>query len=213
MNQLGFNWFDFVVLGIIAVGVVIGRKRGMSCELLDLVQWLLVVVVGAYTYATVGNEILRLTGFSPAVSSILGYLTVAVAIIGCFLVIKRLAGEKLLGSDTFGVTEYYLGMVAGGARFFLILVFGLALFHAPQISDQQLAQQLKSQNDNLGAIYFPPYGSIQRSVFNSSLSGRLIRDHLSAQLIQVAPRETGKKSDTIWRQREREVNEIVGSRR
>jgi uncharacterized membrane protein required for colicin V production len=213
MNNLGFNWFDLIFLLIIVAGVVIGRRRGMSCELLDLVQWLLIVIVGAFAYSMLGKEIMNLTGFGLALSCMMGYLTAALVIAGIFLIIKRYAGEKLLGSDTFGVTEYYLGMVAGGARFFLILVFSLALFHAPQVSDQQLARQLKSQSDNLGAIYFPPVGSIQRSVFNSSFSGRLIRDHLSAQLIQVAPPDSSKKRDTIWRQREREVDEIVGSRR
>lgn len=213
MNRFGFNWFDLVFIAVIAAGVVVGRKRGMSCELLDLIQWLLIVIVGAFTYSILGTEIATLTGLGKAASCVVGYLTVALVIMGGFFVMKRLIGEKLVGSDTFGVTEYYLGMVAGGARSFLILMFVLAMFNAHQVSDQQLAQQLKAQNENLGAIYFPPYGSIQRSVFNSSLSGRFIREHLSAQLIQVAPSQTNNNRNNIWRQRENEVNEIVGSRR
>jgi membrane protein required for colicin V production len=213
MNHMGFNWFDLVFLVVIGVGIAVGRRRGMSSELLDLVQWLLIILVGAMTYSILGREIAGFTWLGLAVSSILAYLSIAVIVVGAFAVIKRLVGEKLVSSDTFGVTEYYLGMIAGAVRFSLILVFGLALFNAPQVTDQQLAQQLRAQNENLGAIYFPPYGSIQRSVFNSSFSGQLIRDHLSAQLIQVGPSDPNRNRDTIWRQREREVNEIVGSRR
>jgi uncharacterized membrane protein required for colicin V production len=212
MNHLGFNWFDLIFLVVICTGIVVGRKRGMSCELLDLIQWLLIVFVGALTYSILGKQIALLTGFGLTMSSILGYLTVAAVIAGLFMVIKRFVGEKLFGNDTFGRAEYYLGMVAGGVRYSLILFFGLALFNAPQVTDQQLAQQLKAQNKDLGAIYFPPYGSIQRSVFHSSLFGGVIREHFSAQLIQVTPVTSAKKNDTIWRQREREVNEIVGTR-
>jgi uncharacterized membrane protein required for colicin V production len=212
MNHLGFNWFDLVFIAVIGSGILVGRRRGMSCELLDLVQWLLIVLVGGLTYSILGKEIVLLTGFGITMSSVLGYLTIAVVIAGLFMIIKRFAGEKLFGNDTFGGAEYYLGMVAGGVRYFLILLFSLALFNAPQVTDQQLTQQLQAQNQDLGAIYFPPYGSIQRSVFNSSLFGTVIRDHLSAQLIQVTPISSGKKSDTIWRQREREINEIVGAR-
>jgi uncharacterized membrane protein required for colicin V production len=212
MNLMGFNWFDLVFLAVITAGVLVGRRRGMSCELLDLIQWLTIVLVSGLAYPFVGAKLAQFMGVSLTVASILGYLSIALGVFILFYVIKRLTGEKLLGSDTFGCTEYYLGMVAGGLRFFLILLFALALFNAHQVSDQRLAQQLRTQNEDLGAIYFPPYGSIQRSVFNASLSGQLIHQHLSSQLIQVRPSKTQKR-DTIWRQREREVDEILGAKR
>jgi uncharacterized membrane protein required for colicin V production len=213
MNLMSFNWFDLVFLAVITIGVLVGRRRGMSCELLDLIQWLTIVVVSGFAYPFLGAKLAQFTGFSLTVSSILGYLSIALVLFTLFYFIKRLTGEKLVGSDTFGCAEYYLGMVAGGVRFFLILLFGLALFNAHQVTDQQLARQLRSQNEDLGAIYFPPYGSIQRSVFNASLSGQLIHEHLSSQLIQVRPLKSGQKRDTIWRQRERDVDEIVGAKR
>lgn len=212
MNQLGINWFDAVFLALIALGIAVGRKRGMSTELLDLIQWALIVVVCSFTYAPLGKELAQFTGFSPVTSSILAYLLVAGGIFGLFLALKRYVGRKLFGSDVFGAAEYYLGMVAGAVRFFLILIFSLALFNAPQISDAELAKRIAAQNDSLGAIYFPPFGSIQRSVFRDSLSGRLINEQLSAQLIQVNS-AAGSSRENIWRNRENEVNEIVGAGR
>jgi uncharacterized membrane protein required for colicin V production len=211
MNRLGVNWFDLVMLAVVVVGVVVGRRRGMSCELLDLIQWLLVVTVAGFTYSRISVGLVNVMGFGMVMACITAYLLVAVVIVGLFAVIKRFAGAKLLGSDAFGVFEYYLGMLAGGMRFLLISVFVLAVFNAPQVTDQELARQLKTQNEDLGAIYFPPFGSIQRSVFNESFSGRLVRDNLSAQLIQVAPIEGGKGRDTVWRQRERDVNAVIGA--
>ncbi|MCL4179801.1 MAG: CvpA family protein [Verrucomicrobia bacterium] len=212
MNQLGINWFDAVFLALIAAGIAVGRKRGMSTELLDLIQWALIVVVCSFTYAPLGKELSQFTGFSPVTSSILAYLLVAGGIFGLFLALKRYVGRKLFGSDVFGTTEYYLGMVAGAVRFFLILIFALALFNAPQTSDAELAKRIAAQNESLGAIYFPPLGSIQRSVFRDSLSGRLINEQLSAQLIQVNS-AAGNSRENIWRRRENEVNEIVGTGR
>jgi uncharacterized membrane protein required for colicin V production len=210
MNQLGINWFDLVFLAVIAVGIAVGRKRGMSTELLDLIQWVAIVVIGGMTYTLLGNDLAQFTGLSLTASCIFAYLLVAGAIFGVFFALKRYVGKKLFGSDVFGATEYYLGMVAGAARYFLILIFALALFNAPQISDAELAKRIAAQNESLGAIYFPPYGSIQRSVFRDSLTGRLISEQLSAQLIQVnAPASTGR--DNICRRRENEVNEIVGA--
>ena len=42
-----FNWFDFVVLIVLGIGVFRGRQRGMSEELLGLFEWLTIVVVSA----------------------------------------------------------------------------------------------------------------------------------------------------------------------
>ena len=211
MNPLGFNWFDLVFLGIIGVGIAVGRKRGMSTELLDLVQWASIVVVCSFTYASLGKELAQFTGFSLTTCCILAYLLVAGSIFGLFFAVKRAVGRKLFGSDVFGAAEYYFGMMAGAVRFILILIFALALFNAPQITDAELADRMAAQNESLGAIYFPPYGYIQRSVFRGSFFGRFISEQLSAQLIQVRPSAGGNGGNNIWRQRENEVNEILGS--
>jgi uncharacterized membrane protein required for colicin V production len=211
MNHLSINWFDLLFVAVIVAGFVVGRKRGMSTELLDLVQWASIVVFCSMAYAPLGKELAQFTGFSLTTSCILAYLLVAAGIYGLFLIIKRYVGRKLFGSDVFGTAEYYLGMVAGALRFGLILIFFLALFNAPQISDAELSERIAAQNESLGAIYFPPYGSLQRQVFRDSIFGRLINDQLSAQLIHVGKGSNRGRPDNIWRRRENEVNEVVGA--
>jgi hypothetical protein len=109
----------------------------------------------------------------------------------------------------FGNLEYYLGMVAGMVRFACIIVFGLALLNAKQVTKAELEAQLKYQQDWAGSIYFPPFGSIQRAVFEESLSGKAVKQYLSAQLINVDPAAGHVVHENIGRQREREVNEIM----
>jgi uncharacterized membrane protein required for colicin V production len=212
--DLFFNWFDLVVVGILALGVMVGRKRGMSVELLPVLQWLLIVFLGALAYDPVGRALVDFTGLNTLFCFITAYLLVAVGIKLLFVVLKRMTGEKLLGSDTFGTYEYYLGIVAGGIRFLCILLFVLALIHAPQTSDADLEKQLRAQREWAGAIYFPPLGSIQRSIFDRSLTGQTVKRHLHGQLISVgAYAGSGRNTETIYRTRQREVDEVIGPRR
>ena len=137
------------------------------------------------------------------------YLFTALAIKLFFYVIKRMAGEKLVSGAMFGNLEYYLGMVAGLVRFACIIVFCLALLNAKQVTKAELEAQLKYQQDWAGSIYFPPFGSIQRAVFEESLSGKAVKQYLSAQLINVDPKAGSVAHENIGRQREREINEIM----
>src|SRR5512136_2440519 len=111
--DLSINWFDLATVAVVILGVMVGRKRGMSVELLAVVQWLLIIFAGAMAYDPLGRALADVSGFSPIVSFVTAYLLVAVGIKIAFVVLKRMTGEKLLGSDTFGGYEYYLGMMAG----------------------------------------------------------------------------------------------------
>ena len=134
-----FNWFDFFPLAMLIVGVIIGRRRGMSAELLGLFQWLLIVFLAALACEPVGRFLAELSGFSPVTSYVTAYLLAAGVIKLFFVLLKRMAGEKLVGSDVFGSLEYYLGMLAGAVRFACMTIFALALFHAKPLNPEQLA--------------------------------------------------------------------------
>ena len=209
--DLSLNWFDLVALVFIVVGVVVGRKRGMSTELLVVLQWLTIVFLAALATPPFGTMLANLSGFSPVVTFITAYLLAAIVIKVLFFAIKRMSGEKLVASDAFGGFEYYLGMTAGGIRFACMLIFALALLNAKQISDKDLTVQRNEQMDSLGSIYFPPFGSIQRAIFRGSFTGRMVKEYLSAQLINVDPSAgSGPSRENIGQMRAREVNEIIG---
>jgi uncharacterized membrane protein required for colicin V production len=213
-SAINFNWFDLVALVMVGVGVFIGRKRGMSSELLDLVQWLLIVFLAGMASDPFGRMLSDITGFSPLSTFIMAYLLTAGFIKLLFVLIKRMAGEKLVGSDMFGNFEYYLGMVAGAIRFACITIFALALLNAKPVTDAELAAQVKYQNDNLGSVYFPPFGSIQRSVFKDSFIGKLVKDNLSAQLINVDPAAgSGVSRENIGQSRMREVDNVLSPKK
>ena len=199
---------------MVVVGVIVGRRRGMSSELLDLIQWLLIIFLGAIVCDPFGRLLADVSGFNPVTTYVTAYLVTAVVLKLLFLVVKRMAGEKLVGSDVFGGFEYYLGMTAGALRFACITIFALALLHAKPVRAEELSAQIKYQKDNLGEVYFPPFGKIQEAVFNNSFTGRLIKDYLSAQLINVDPTAgSGVARENIGQARQREVNEVISPKK
>jgi uncharacterized membrane protein required for colicin V production len=205
-----FNWFDLVVVALLVVGIFVGRKRGMSLELLSLLQWLMIVFVAAMVCNPLGSMLADISGISPVLSYITAYLMAAVVIKILFMVIRRMAGEKLVASDVFGNFEYYLGMIAGMVRFACIILFVMALLNARQVGKAELDAQLRSQREWAGSIYFPPYGVIQRSVFSDSITGRAVKQYLSAQLINVdSSAGGGAHRENIGQIRAHEVDDII----
>jgi hypothetical protein len=162
---------------------------------------------------SLGGWLGQTVGFAPATSYILGYLTLAGTLFLLFFLIRRGFGEKLLSSDTFGSMEYYLGMGAGAIRFLCILLATLAVLHAPKTSQEELDRKLRVQQDDLGSIYFPPLGQIQRTIFQDSITGRVVKEHLDAALLEPS-RSAGTRSreNNIYRARERLVDDASGVR-
>ncbi len=207
--DFSYNWFDLVALAILVVGFFVGRKRGMSLELLTVLQWVSIVFVGALACDPFGRMMSEYSGLNPTLTYITAYLLTATGIKVLFVLFRRMTGEKLVTKAVFGNLEYYLGMGAGMVRFACILLFGLALLNAKQVTKKEIAAQLKYQQDWAGSIYFPPFGTIQQAVFEESLTGRAVKQFLSAQLINVDPSAAGSPTETIGQRRTREIDEIT----
>src|ERR1041385_6896189 len=132
------SWVDLAVVGLLIIGVLRGRKRGMSEELLDLLKWLLIVVVGAQLYQPLGDMLAANSMFSRLSWYLAIYVTLILAIKIIFGVIKKKVGEKLLGSDIFGRAEYYLGMSAGAVRYACVIIAVMAVIHARLFSREEI---------------------------------------------------------------------------
>lgn len=148
-------------------------------------QWLTVIIVGAVAYQPLG---LLFAGFNNVFSLltcyVMAYVVIVIAVVSMFALLKRSIGGKLLGSDIFGRSEYYLGMGSGLVRFSCILVAGLALLNARAYTTAEVRAMEKFQNDEFGSNYFPTLYSIQATVFDRSLTGPWIRDNLAFLFIK-----------------------------
>jgi hypothetical protein len=125
--------------------------------------------------------------------------------------IKQLIGEKLTGSDLFGRSEYYLGMMAGLVRFACMIIVLIALMHSRVYTRAELAETEKFQKKSFEDIRFPTYGTIQHAVLAESYTGRLIQANLYPVLIASIP--TGRPGETIAQKSQETINEILGAQK
>jgi len=189
MDNMPVNLFDVALVAILVAGVLRGRKNGMSEELLSLLKWVTLVALCALAYEPVGNWLADSSPFSHLSSFVMAYVAIALVILSSFAGLKKLLGGKLLGSDLFGKSEYYLGMASGLVRFTCVLLAALALLNARYFSPHEVDAMTKFQNDVYGSNFFPTFQSVQATIFEKSLTGPWIKDHLSFLLIKPTPPE------------------------
>jgi len=204
------GWFDWLVILVLLFGIVRGRKRGISEELLDVIKWVLIVSAGAFLYEPLGAFLVEMTFTSRVACYLAAYTSVMVCLFLLFSFIRRQVGDKLVSSDAFGNGEYYLGMMAGTVRYACILLAAMALLNARYYSAAEVATLNNFQENNFGSIRFPTICSLQSEVFEQSTAGNLARQYLPLLLIQATPPEnTDLRNRGIVRGRERMVNEVL----
>lgn len=182
--DLPFNWFDIVVVVMLFFGIQQGRKHGLSEELLKALGWVAIATVGAIVYDPVGSILAQNSVFSLLSSYLMAYVGAGLLIAITFVYVKRGLGGKLIGSDTFGRSEFYFGMLAGMLRFSCILIATLAVLNARYYNSAEIEARRKYQNEVYGSNFFPELFEIQSQVFDRSLLGPVIRNHLSFLLIK-----------------------------
>jgi hypothetical protein len=179
-----FNLFDVLLAAVLVGGFVHGRKYGLSGELLSTAKWLTLLLLCAATYRLAGNLIAGTGLFDVLTCYLFAYLGIALVVFLIYSVLERRWGPKLVGTDFFGRSEYFLGTGFGVLRFVSILLVGLALLNARQFSPLELRNIEKYQEDNYGSHIFPGLHSLQAAVFERSLTGAFIRENLGFLLIE-----------------------------
>ena len=185
LDHLPINFFDLTVVVVVTLGIHRGRKHGMSEELLNLLQWVVILFGCAVLYQPGGDLIGGFTNmFGRLACYLAAYICAAGVIWLLFVGLKRALNGKLLGSDFFGRAEYYLGMGSGMVRFACILLVGLALLHARYYTPTEVRAMQKFQDDVYGSNFFPTLQSVQTAVFDHSLTGPWIKANLGFLLIK-----------------------------
>lgn len=190
MVVLPINLFDCLLVLVLIAGLLVGRRRGLTLELLPLVKWVALVVGCAAAYRPLA-ELFSGAGIDRYSSNLVAYLGVALAVFLIFSRVQRRLAPRLQGSDRFGRTEYLLGMGSGFIRYGCMLTLGLALLNARAFSPEEIKESHRFQEENFGSAVFPTLYSLQDAVFERSLTGSLFRTYLGFLLISPAsPNDT-----------------------
>jgi uncharacterized membrane protein required for colicin V production len=209
LESIPGNWFDGVIIVLLIVGLVRGRKRGMSEELLSIFQWLTIVVVCSLYYEPLAIPFARLVMVTLVYANVFTYTALFLAIVCVFTLIRRAVGEKLVGSDLFGRQEYYLGMLAGLLRYACMILVFMAIVNGPVYTRQELIDQAKQQQQNYGSISLPSFGLLQHEIMNQSYCSQLVSEHLSTLLIKKAYYQPSRPRESLGRRRNNEIKEIL----
>jgi hypothetical protein len=186
-----FNLFDVLLAMVLVAGIIHGRKRGASLEVIGMAKWLMLLLICAAVYRPLGGLAAE-SGFFDLLSCYLfAYLGAALLVFFLFSLVERKLAPKLTGSDIFGRGEYFWGMGSGLLQFACILLVALALLNARDYSPAELKDTERFQVENYGSHVFPGLHSLQAAVFERSLTGSWIKDDLSFLLI--TPTEVNQK--------------------
>ncbi len=187
--KMPVNWFDFALPAMLVVGVLRGRKHGMSEELLLVIKWIGIIVACGFGYEILGDTIAESTVLNHLQSYLAAYIGIAVAVALLFWGLKKMIHGKLVGSDVFGSMEYYLGMGAGLVRYACISFFILAIVNAPLYTQADVKARLAYQNEWYGSDFFPGFESVQSAILVDSFSGPYIKQGLGFLMIKSTPSE------------------------
>ncbi len=205
---IGFIWFDIFLIITAVVGFFVGKKRGMSGELVDTVQWISIVLGAGLGYGHARDLLLNFTDFGRLTCSVLGYLLCAIVVKLIFEGVRKAVGEKLVEGDFFGRGEFFLGALAGAVRFICILFFLVSLLQAKMITAAEREELAKTQEDSFGSISFPTLGQMQNDIEERSFFGRkYIYVYLEDLLIEPS-RNSGLPDDTLRKRREEQIEKI-----
>ena len=201
LDKLPFNGFDLALVVVLLLGITRGRKLGMSGELVSLLRWLAILFGCAFAYRPMGDTFASTTGiFSSLWAYVFAYIFCALVIVGLSTLFKRAMEGRLVGSDFFGRSEYYLGMLSGFIRFSCILLTFLAILNARYYSPMEVKAAERFQNDMYGSNFFPTWQTLQSTVFEKSLTGPFIKDNLGFLLIKPTAPESKDlhQKDAKW---------------
>lgn len=182
-SNLSINWFDFVIVLTVLIGVKLGSKRGMSKEFLRFLQWTFIVAAAGILYPALGELISNFGGLGPTLANLTAYLLIAGVVKLFFIYLNNRVGEKIESRHIFGSFEYYLGPLAGGVRFACVVLVLLALLHIEKVPEAERQREIKYQIDNYGAVYFPTLGLVNNEIFGKSMAGRWIDQNLNFLLL------------------------------
>ena len=125
--------FDYVVLGIVAISLVLGLWRGVVSELIALAAWVLAFLAALEFGAPAGK--LVFTGIAdPAVRALAGCALIFISVL-VLMSLVRLAVRSMVKALGLSLSDRLLGMFFGLARGVLLVMLLVAaggMTSAPQ---------------------------------------------------------------------------------
>lgn len=127
------NWFDFAVLGLLAMSGLLAMARGFVKELLSLAGWIIAAIVTFMALPYVREPVRNIVKSQTIADIGSGIVIFLVVLVLCGLITHALT--RRLPSGTFGFVDGLLGLVFGLARGALLVSLAYLLLNFAFKSD------------------------------------------------------------------------------
>lgn len=127
------NWFDFAVLGLLAMSGLLAMARGFVKELLSLAGWIIAAIVTFMALPYVREPVRNMVKSQTIADIGSGIVIFLVVLVLCGLITHALT--RRLPSGTFGFVDGLLGLVFGLARGALLVSLAYLLLNFAFKSD------------------------------------------------------------------------------
>jgi len=117
------NWFDFVIIGVIILSVLVSFFRGFLRETISLVSWIAGVVI-ALRFSQQASSWFESFVSSPTLRYIFAFIALFIAV----LIVGMLVGfvvKKGIDASGFSIADRMLGAIFGFARGVLLIAIVL----------------------------------------------------------------------------------------
>lgn len=186
MDMIQASWVDLVILGLLGFGMVRGRTRGMSQEVLDLLKWLFAVLLSIYLYKPIGGLLAEHTPLTFLHGYLITYTLIILTVYLIFSKLKTAYSERIVEKDAFGDGEYYLGIFSGLLRYCCVILILMNFLHARHYFPYEANARVESQMKDFGMVFFTVPG-LQKEVFQQSVFGRFTSNTLIPFMVEPTP--------------------------
>jgi membrane protein required for colicin V production len=130
INWHDVNWFDYGIIGLISISVLMGIIRGFIREALSLVTWLVAIFLGVMYCQNLGDHFtsISIVGVRLIIAFIIILLTT--------LIVGGITAQlvsKAISLTGFGVTDRIVGTFFGFARGAAVVAFGILFIQSSPI--------------------------------------------------------------------------------
>ncbi len=171
---MDLNWFDILLVALVAINIALGWRRGFILSVLDLIRWIASWLAALILYRYVSSFLASITDWTETWRSPVAFLIVLLAV----SVAIQALGVRLLRKIP---REYHkhransaLGTLPGLANGLIIAALVSALMFSIPVSDgfsealrqSRLADQLAAYTDSLEGVLTPIFEPAVRQTLN-----------------------------------------------
>ena len=165
---------DWIIIGVIAVGTVLGFSKGALRQIATLVGLVAGLLLARALYFTVGERMAVEFGTSATVSQIIAFFLIWILVPIALLWVASLL-TRVLEVVHLGILNRLAGAVLGGVKYALIVSLAIQLVQFIDPKDQLLPKGTKEKSamyypmEEVGEVFVPTIKNVTKELFEKDI--------------------------------------------